>query len=383
MLLAACAAPPTPGTFDTAARAVHPTLDDLWSGRAHFVVDTVKTGLPMGESDSVVLDDGRIFSYVHASTPSAGVVDQCGDPVAFPGCVVLFVSEDGGHTFVAKEEPKRCLFPCRQCPCDTRLDQIDQQQYPQTARTDDGSWRMVYEYRANVLVRSSRDGMAWSPPEEIPLTGIWADWLMACRVEERIGAHPHSEREYDCLVGSPPGIIFAPNELGEEGLFVFVGVGQNPGGMGCYVGSPDGPAALLRKCRHNPLFSGANDYGPVGNLGKLKNAKEDVNPYFDFRTISSADPLTVGPRTYMFYEGVRGPGPGDAGDTQFGLGLARTLTDQIDGPWETYPNNPILIDLPGNVGLGHADVIVFNGETLLYTSLDGKSRSRLSLQWVD
>jgi len=49
----------------------------------------------------------------------------------------------------------------------------------------------------------------------------------------------------------------------------------------------------------------------------------------------------------MFFEGVRGPGEGDPGDTQFALGLARTTTDQIDGPWETYSENPILVDMPG------------------------------------
>jgi hypothetical protein len=95
----------------------------------------------------------------------------------------------------------------------------------------------------------------------------------------------------------------------------------------------------------------------------------------------------------MFYEGVRGPGPGDAGDTQFGLGMARTADPklsqtphsnayhQADGAWETYPGNPLLVDLPGNVGVGHADVIIVDGITYLYTSLDGEVRSRLKLVW--
>ena len=78
---------------------------------------------------------------------------------------------------------------------------------------------------------------------------------------------------------------------------------------------------------------------------------------------------------------MRGPGPGDGGDTQFGLGLARSLTAQIDGPWEKYTGNPILVDLPGNIGLGHADVVVADGRTYLYTSLDGITRSRLILVW--
>jgi hypothetical protein len=83
----------------------------------------------------------------------------------------------------------------------------------------------------------------------------------------------------------------------------------------------------------------------------------------------------------MFYEGVRGPRAGDGGDTQFLLGLARSATPPLDGEWELYPHNPILLDLPGNVGVGHADVIVAEDITYLYTSLDGQVRSRLRLVW--
>ena len=83
----------------------------------------------------------------------------------------------------------------------------------------------------------------------------------------------------------------------------------------------------------------------------------------------------------MLYEGTRGPGEGDPGDTQFGLGLARSRTNQIGGLWEKFPGNPILAGLPGNIGLGHADLVVVNGQTLLYTSLNGATRSRLALVW--
>jgi hypothetical protein len=145
--------------------------------------------------------------------------------------------------------------------------------------------------------------------------------------------------------------------------------------MGCYVGAVTTPAEQFVRCQHNPLFVGAADYGP------LETKSAEANPYFDFRTISSAEVQQVGARFYMLYEGVRGPGPGDAGDTQFGLGLARSLTDQIDSPWEKYPGNPILVDLPGNVGLGHADLIVLHGQTVLFTSLDGVTRSKLNLVW--
>lgn len=53
-----------------------------------------------------------------------------------------------------------------------------------------------------------------------------------------------------------------------------------------------------------------------------------------------------------------------------------------DGPWEEFPGNSILVDLPGTIGLGHADLVADNaGVTFLFTSLDGVSRSRLRLVW--
>ena len=85
----------------------------------------------------------------------------------------------------------------------------------------------------------------------------------------------------------------------------------------------------------------------------------------------------------MVYEGLRGPGPGDPGDTQFGLGFARSMTNEFDGPWQTWSGNPLLVDSPANIGIGHADIIVLNGETIIYTSLDGVERSRLKLVWKD
>ena len=89
----------------------------------------------------------------------------------------------------------------------------------------------------------------------------------------------------------------------------------------------------------------------------------------------------VSGRYYVLYEGIRGPAAGDPGDSQFGLGLARSRAGRIDGPWDKYPGNPILQDLPGNIGLGHADLLVVDGQTRLYTSLDGATRSRLVLRW--
>jgi hypothetical protein len=344
-------------------------------------MDIHDTGLPMGESDTVILGDGSLRAYVHASAPSLGVVDQCGQPVAFPGCVVLFTSQDGGAHFApatAGGTAPTCLIPCRQCPCSSQVDHIDQQQYPRAASWLDGpqpAWAMVYEYRANSFVRRSADGLAWSPASEIPLTGIWRRWLMACRPEEDIGLHPYARDQFDCLIGSPPGLTVVASPQGPE-IYVFVGTGQNPSGMGCYRGPLAGPATLWRKCDHHPLFTGSATYGPEGVTGPA------ANTYFDFRTISSADVVKVNRRYYMVYEGVRGPDAGAAGDTQFGLGLARSSGEQIDGPWETYAGNPVLVDLPGNVGVGHSDVIVIDGVTYLFTSLDGVARSRLRLVWL-
>jgi len=383
--LAACARQHQAGNLPAAEPATalaQPSLEDFWEGRAVFHMDMLDTGLPMGESDTVALPDGTLRSYVHASNPSLGVVDQCGDPVPFPGCVVVFSSRDGGRTFAPETDASgvaTCLLPCRSCPCESRRDHIDQQQYPRVSPPGpavSAPWVMVYEYRGSIFLALSQEGMEWSDRAEVPQTGIWKTWLMPCRAEERIGPHPNAPDQYDCLVGSPPGVHVDVDEgNGDAEVYVFAGLGQNPGAMGCYRGTLGSPAALLRKCDHNPLFVGNPAYGP------LEAAGAEANAHFDFRTISSADVIRVGQRAYMLYEGVRGPAPGAAGDTQFGLGLARSATEAIDGPWEKYAGNPILVELPGNVGVGHADVIVHEGVTWLYTSLDGEVRSRLRLGW--
>jgi len=344
-----------------------PTLADFWEGTAEFVVTVKDTGLPMGESETIKRVDGELWSYVHASARSAGVVDQCGAAVDFPGCIVIYKSNDQGHTFTL-EDPI-CQIPCHQCPCQSKIDHTDQQQYPRLAWAGD-RFALAYEYRAMVMLAESVDGVHWTAAGQVPKTGIWHYWFRDCTKAESIGLHPFTEYNYQCLVGGPPGIY------AEEGiLYIFVGLGRNPGAMGCYKGPVGSAIEFFEKCDNNPLFSGSQGYGPLD-----KNTAA-TNPHFDFRTISSAEVQQIGDRYYMLYEGVRGPGPDDGGDTQFGLGLARTVTDQIDGPWETYPANPILTDLPGNIGLGHGDLIVLNGQTILYTSLDGIRRSRLQLQW--
>ena len=349
-------------------RGEYPTLADFWEGRARFVVEVTDTGLPMGESDTVERADGELWTYVHASHRSAGTMDRCGAPVEFPGCVVIYRSNDGGYTF-HHDEPPLCQFECERCPCDSEQDHVDQQQYPRVFR-DGGAFVLVYEYEGRVMLRRSGEGLGWGQPEEVPFSGVWTVGIRGCPDGEEVGIHPFAAHQYDCLAGGPPG-VFIENRR----VYVFVAMGQNPGAMGCYYGAANAPAENLRKCRNNPIIVGSDEYGP------LSERSSRANPYFDFRTISSADVHKIGNRYYMLYEGIRGPGPGDPGDSQFGLGLARSRTGRIDGPWEKFLGNPILVDLPGNIGLGHADLVVVNGQTLLYTSLDGVTRSRLALVW--
>ena len=355
------------------------TLDDFWDGTARFEVEIEDTGLPMGESDTLVLGDGTWRSYLHASNQSLGVIDQCGAPVDFPGCLVIFTSRDEGKSFtptVNEAGVPVCQIECTQCPCESRRDHIDQQQYPRVAwLSNHDQWLLTYEYRANTILRRSSDGLNWSAPAEVPMTGIWQNWLMPCRPEAAIGAHPFAPDNYDCLTGSPPG-IFVDETANPPQLYLFVGLGQNPSALGCFRGPLNGPASLLRACDHNPLFTGATEYGPLA-----PSDSPNADAYFDFRTISSADIVHVGEHYYLFYEGVRGPGQGDQGDTQFLLGVARSTSDALDGEWELYAGNPILLKLPGNVGVGHADVVITQEVTYLYTSLDGTKRSRLRLVW--
>src|SRR5688500_16297979 len=123
---------------------VGPTLDDWWAGRAEWAIDVPDTGLPPGESDTIYMGDGEYWSYLHASTQSASIVDSCGDPVEFPGCVTRWVSTDGGRSFAISVPT--CIMACDQCPCDM-LDYTRQQQYPRVVR-DGSEWFMVFEHGA-------------------------------------------------------------------------------------------------------------------------------------------------------------------------------------------------------------------------------------------
>lgn len=355
--------------FDPTARAQAPTLEDLWNGQATFLLDVHDTGLPMGESDTIIRLDGTWWSYVHGSELSAGTRDLCGAPVPFPGCVIVYKSTDGGRNFVT-DQAVACQAVCVMCPCDSIDDQIDQQQYPRVMLAD-GIWYLAYEYRASIILRTSMDGVAWGPPSRVSDTLIWNKWFQPCARYELIKPHPFVPKGFQCMAGGPPG-LFVENGL----VYVFAGGGQNPGSMICFVGIATQDARTFKPCVSNPLFTGVAVYGPLEESGAASN------PFFDFRYTTSAEVLNVNGLYYMFYEGIRGPrAPLDPGDSQFGLGLARSLKPALDGKWERYPGNPLLIDMPGNIGVGHADVVIHNGVTYLYTSLDGLKRSRLMLAW--
>jgi LysM repeat protein len=349
----------------------NPTLDDFWDGRAIWKLDELNVGLPLGESDTLAGPDGQLWSYLHASFPSANIRDQWGAPVEFPGCVTLWKSANRGRWFYLTSPT--CLISCERKPCTPARDQINQQQYPRVAVTADGLYVMVYEWGGAAFVRQSRDGVNWGKAAQVPGTGIWPSRIKSCDSVKTIKVHPFvdaSAFDFNCLSGAPPGIYI-------EGLrlFVFVGMGQNPGHMACYIGNVNSGASGMRECQANPLFTGALEYGP----GTRQDATTNV--FFDYRTISSADVLRVGDRFYMVYEGVRGPHYKGSGDTQYGLGLARSVTQSLDGQWEKYNQNPIIVDMPGNVGVGHADLIVIDGMLYLYTATSEKTRGRYVLTW--
>ena len=369
------------GLIPARAQPAPPTLADFWDGRATWVLDVYDVGLPVGESDTLRLDANTYWSYLHASDRSAGVVDQCGDPVTFPGCTTLWRSTDGGASFDLPAPV--CLMPCGACPCTDARDHITAQQYPRVAAAYDDNGDldrvyMVYEWHAQTRLRTSPDGVNWSPGRAIRFpSGTYPSSYAPCTPTERIGAHPNIRGQADdCLVGAPPGIY-----LDGETLYVFVAAGSAPGGMRCYRGTREQvkrDPLTLRLCDHDPLFTGASEYGPLDAFGA------DANAYFDFRYVSSADVVHVGDRYYMAYEGIRGPDVLERGwDTQFALGFARSAGDAIDGPWEKWDGNPALMPLSPNVGVGHADLLAVEGETVMYTATSMNTRGKYVLRWKD
>lgn len=364
---------------DNRQPVTYPTLDDFWDGRADWVMINEDVGLPIGESDTIYLGGENYRSYLHASYESAQVLDSCGEPVAFPGCLTVWDSDDGGGQFSLAS--RVCLIPCTQCPCSDQRDhhgvtvhetRAAAQQYPRVV-FDGEMWYMAYEWHSQVILRRSEDGLVWSDWRYL-LTpgGTYPSSLSACSASERIGVHPNIRGQFeDCLVGAPPGIY-----IEGDTIYVFVASGSAPSNMRCYYGDKHADLGQLRQCNTDPLFSSAPTYGDVSVFGA------DANAYFDFRYISSAEILKVGEHYYLFYEGIRGPSELEFGrDNQFGLGLARSVGNTIDGAWEKYAQNPIIMDMTDNWGVGHADVLVIGGQTVMYTATSQTTRGKYVLMW--
>ncbi len=350
----------------------HPTLEDFWEGRAEWVVDIDDVGLPIGESDTLYRGNSEYWSYLHASHQSAEVIDQCGQPVEFPGCLTRWVSEDDGESF-SMPIPV-CMMPCEQCPCDDARDHITAQQYPRVFQADD-EYYLAYEWHAQTILRRSDEGLNWSDWSFLRTpAGTWHTDFAPCSELEQIGSHPNIRGEvHNCLLGAPPG-IYVEGDI----LYVFVTAGSAPSHLRCYKGNRHAPLDQLQVCNTDPLFSGATEYGPVDVLGA------EANNYFDFRYVSSADVIRVGEHYYLTYEGIRGPEELEIGsDTQFGLGFARSVTNQIDGMWVLYSDNPVIMDMQFNWGIGHADIVVVDGITYLYSATSTETRGRYILVWKD
>jgi len=358
-----------------------PTLADYWDGNAQWQLVETDVGLPVGESDTIRLSDDVYWSYLHSSDQSAGVVDSCGAPVSFPGCTTLWHSRNGGTSFDLSAPV--CLVPCGACPCTDERDHITAQQYPRVAvvtgadGTIDAAY-MAYEWHAQTRLRTSTDGVNWSPGTAIRFpAGTWPTSYQPCPPIEQIGTHPNIEGQADgCLVGAPPGIF-----IDDDTLYIFVTAGSAPSHMRCYYGDRHAitqDTYNVTPCTQDPLFGGAQSYGPQGARGPA------ANPYFDFRYISSADVLRVGDQFYMAYEGIRGPDVLNRGwDTQFALGFARTTAGRIDGPWETWEHNPALLPVSPNFGVGHADLLQRDGQTIMYTATSMNTRGQYVLRWTD
>lgn len=357
--------------FETHAQDSAPTLDDFREGQAEWILDIYDVGLPVGESDTIIMDDGTYRSYLHASDRSAGIIDQCGMPVEFPGCLTTWTSEDSGQSF-SLEIPV-CLIPCGACPCDDRRDHITAQQYPRVAIADDGIWYMVYEWHAQVIVRHSENGLVWSDWGylETP-AGTWQSSYAPCSDIESIGAHPNIRGQADdCILGAPPG-IFIEGDM----LYVFVMAGSAPSHMRCYKGNRHGDSGNLQVCDTDPLFTGSQTYGDIELVG------QDASVFWDFRYISSADVIKVGDIYYMAYEGIRGPSELEFGrDDQFGLGFAWSTA--IDSEWQTFEQNPVVMGMVDNWGIGHADLLIVDGVTYMYSATSQTTRGRYQLEWIN
>jgi hypothetical protein len=230
---------------------------------------------------------------------------------------------------------------------------------------------MVYEWHAQTMIRTSEDGLNWSDWDYLTTPGgTWPSNVFPCSATESIGAHPNIRGQVDdCILGAPPGLY-----IEGDMLYVFVMAGSALAHMRCYKGNRYGDLANLQLCETDPLFTGAESYGELDAFG------DDAAQNFDFRYISSADILRDGDIYYMAYEGIRGPSELEFGrDNQFGLGFARAQL--LDSQWEKYEGNPIIMGLVDNWGIGHADLIMINGVTYLYSATSQDTRGRYVLVW--
>lgn len=369
-LMAGCAfsGSPAPDQTRSANTSSAPSLADYWEGTAEWELEIDDTGLPFGESDTIIMPGGEWWAFLHASAESAGVVDSCGEAVEFPGCVTRWVSRDGGRSFSLPDNT--CLLACNACPCNED-DLIWQQQYPRVAQSPDSVYYLAFENNAAAWVSQSVDGLHWSRPRSVDETGIWTRAERGCTDAQDIGIHPAFEHEKDCMAGGPPGVYADARKL-----YIFVGLGQSPGHMGCYWAYRSAPYRFRRCFRGEPLLSGASEYGPLGLLGS------EANPFFDFRFVTSADVIAQDGYFYMTYEGIRGPYDRVIGrDNQFGLGFARS--PHIESTWEKHPGNPALGGLADNWGVGHADLLEWEGVTYLITGTSEMTRGRYRLVWQE
>ena len=51
----------------------------------------------------------------------------------------------------------------------------------------------------------------------------------------------------------------------------------------------------------------------------------------------------------------------------------------LDGPWEKYAGNPIIMDLANNWTIGHGDLVIVGPATYLYTATSQTTRGRYVL----
>lgn len=293
--------------------------------KAEWVVDVPNVGLPVGESDTLYKGNGEFWSYLHASDQSAGVIDQCGDPVAFPGCTTLWQSIDGGKAFNITAPV--CLMQCTSCPCDDQRDHITAQQYPRVVDAGDRQY-MAYEWHAQIMLRSSTDGLNWSDWKYL-LTpgGTWPTSYKACTATETIGPTSQYTGAGRWLLGG-----CAAGAVCRREYALRVRCGGFPRRGTCAVTKGIVTAIWASSNAAIPIhcLSGAGEYGPIDIT-----SGSAIDAYFDFRYVSAADVLKVGDHYYMSYEGIRGPDVLERGmDTQFGLGFARSVEDAIDGAWE-------------------------------------------------